>query len=233
MIDAAKSPQLENIDFYLNKWISSGFAAVLKPNLLFFIWDQLFLNKWENKIFQDICLAFLGLLKPWFMIAKIEMIFIRKKDFIEVSHLNRNIKFNSSDPIPKPPSPKPIIVPKPAVPLPSPPPPPLPKLPDPKPVKPPPKLIPKFIPWVPYNKEKTKEIASVKSKVDLPFDLYVDSVRFVPDNATIIKVTGKVLNMYLGQKEKSIKFQVYPELGSFGDIQNSVSGKLSISKAFQ
>ncbi|GBM27087.1 hypothetical protein AVEN_189861-1 [Araneus ventricosus] len=68
--NAGKSTATENIDFYLNKWISSAFVAVLKPNFLLFIWDQLFFQKWENKIFQDISLALLGLLKPWFMAAK-------------------------------------------------------------------------------------------------------------------------------------------------------------------
>ncbi|GFT71401.1 uncharacterized protein NPIL_555141 [Nephila pilipes] len=232
MVNVTTKKQCEGAILY------AGFAAILKPNLLFFIWDQLLLNKWENKILQDISLTLLGLLKPWFMVAKnqndISRIFLeepsflyfldvrnalmhvqKKKDFLEIPSMNRNVKYFSSEPVPPPPPPpppppsrkveippKPVIVPKPPIPIPVAPP---------KPVKPPHKLIP----WVPYNKEKMKEMTSVKNKVDLPFDFYIDSVRFVPDNATVVKITGKVLNMYLGQKEKSIKFQVYPELGSY------------------
>ncbi|GFY75812.1 uncharacterized protein TNIN_416702 [Trichonephila inaurata madagascariensis] len=233
--DVGKPTNMDNIEMFLNTWISSGFAAILKSNLLFFIWDQLLLNKWENKILQDICLTLLGLLKPWFMVAKnqndIHKVFMeepsllyfldvrnallhvqKKKDFLEVPRLNRNVKYSTSEPVPAPPTPppspkietppKPVIIPKPPIPLPVAPP---------KPVKPP----QKFIPWVPYNKEKMKDMTSVKNKVDLPFDFYIDSVRLVPDNATVVKITGKVLNMYLNQKDKSIKFQVYPELDSF------------------
>ncbi|XP_055945318.1 uncharacterized protein LOC129976012 isoform X2 [Argiope bruennichi] len=243
--DQFHAGKAENIDFYLNKWISTAFVAVLKPNLLFFIWDQLFYHKWENKIFQDISLALLGLLKPWFMAAKnqndILKVFLdepgflyfldvrnalshiqKRGNFLDVPPMNRNVKY-TQEPVavpppppppppplpPKPPSPKRVIPVAPPVPIPVVPP----KLPEPPPK--PVKIAPKLIPWVPYNKEKMKEISSVKSKVDLPFDFYIDSVRFVPDNGTIIKVTGKVLNMYLGQKAKSIKFQAYPELDSF------------------
>ncbi|GBM27090.1 hypothetical protein AVEN_189864-1 [Araneus ventricosus] len=130
--------------------------------------------------------------------------------------MNRNVKYTPEpvaapppSPPPKPPSPKCAIPVAPPVPIPIVPP----KLPEPPPK--PVKVASKLIPWVPYNKEKMKEMTSVKSKVDLPFDFYIDSVRFVPDNGTVVKVTGKVLNMYLGQKEKSIKFQTYPELDSF------------------
>ncbi|KAG8197149.1 hypothetical protein JTE90_011310 [Oedothorax gibbosus] len=221
-----------DIMYYLNKWISNGFTSILKPNLLFFVWDQLFLNKWENKIFQDICMALLGLLKPWFMNAKnndaVQKVFKeepsflylldlrsalshiqKRKPFGEIPPMNRNIKQGHIEPPPpKPPSPVKIPTPPP-VRIPTPPPP-KPVVPIPKPVLPPPQLIP----WVPYNKDKMKEVGTAKSKVDLPFDLYVDSVRFVPDNATVVKVTGKVLNMYLSQKGKSIKFQIFPEMES-------------------
>lgn len=82
--------------------------------------------------------------------------------------MNRNVKFEKArTPTPPPPPPR--------IPTPPPPTPP-----------PPPK---RFIPWVPYDKAKVKETKIVKSKLDFPFDLYIDAVRFVPDNATFIKVT--------------------------------------------
>lgn len=92
--------------------------------------------------------------------------------------MNRNIQLGHQEP-PPPKPPSPVKVPTP------PPPKPVIPVPIPKPVLPPPQLIP----WVPYNKDKTKDAVPAKSKVDLPFDLYVDSVRFVPDNATVVKVS--------------------------------------------
>ena len=43
-------------------------------------------------------------------------------------------------------------------------------------------------PWVPHKKEMTRGDPKPTGLRD-PIDLYIDSVRFIPDNATIIKVT--------------------------------------------
>ncbi|XP_071041625.1 uncharacterized protein [Parasteatoda tepidariorum] len=221
------SADSSDITFYLKQWIFCMFASVLKPYALLFIWDQLFYNRFENKIFQDITLALLGLLKPWFFLAKnkenvtkvfleepsmLYLLDIRKAlshiqkrgNFHDIPVMNRNISINASEPTPMPPTPPPPV-PKPVV---LPPKPPL--------IKP----IPTFTPWVPFNKEKKKELNLVQGKVNIPFDFYVDSVRFIPDSATIIKVTGKVLNLYLNQKNKSLKFQSYPELNSYWRYPN-------------
>lgn len=81
--------------------------------------------------------------------------------------MNRNIKFENHEP---PPAPPPVL-----------PPPPPPKVPTPVPQR-------TFIPWVPYDKAKAKDVKITKSKLDFPFDLYLDAVRFLPDNSTFIKV---------------------------------------------
>ncbi|XP_053375803.1 uncharacterized protein LOC123533294 isoform X1 [Mercenaria mercenaria] len=47
-------------------------------------------------------------------------------------------------------------------------------------------------PWVPHVKEKTRGDPK-PTGLEEPFDLYIDSVRFIPDNATIVKVTGRIL----------------------------------------
>ncbi|XP_052270374.1 uncharacterized protein LOC127871467 isoform X3 [Dreissena polymorpha] len=47
-------------------------------------------------------------------------------------------------------------------------------------------------PWVPYRKEAAKGNPKPTGLKDA-IDLYIDSVRFIPDNASIIKVTGRVL----------------------------------------
>lgn len=195
------------IKSFINKWILCGFVNFLMPHCLLFVWDQLFYHKWENKVIQHVCIALLGLLKPWFMQAKqskdIQKIFAeepgylylldiqqalihvqKKGKFSEIPGMNRNIKYEKHEPTPSLP----------------------PKVPT------PPLLQKSFIPWVPYDKAKVKDVKITKSKLDFPFDLYIDAVRFLPDNATFIKITGKVLNMYLGQKDKFIKLQAIPDL---------------------
>lgn len=47
-------------------------------------------------------------------------------------------------------------------------------------------------PWVPHKKEMTKGDPKPTGLRD-PIDLYIDSVRFIPDNATVVKVTGRIL----------------------------------------
>ncbi|KAL4223925.1 hypothetical protein ACF0H5_017387 [Mactra antiquata] len=59
----------------------------------------------------------------------------------------------------------------------------------PTPVPPPP---PDIAPWVPHRKDTTKSDPKPTGLKDA-IDLYIDGVRFIPDNATIIKVTGRVL----------------------------------------
>ncbi|XP_054717994.1 uncharacterized protein LOC129227457 [Uloborus diversus] len=195
---------------YIKQWLLSAFVSILQFDSVFFIWDVLFYYKWENVIFESICIALIGLLKPWFQLctskANLEKVFLkepsclylldirralfhvlRKGSFLDIAAMNRNIRFKGEE-VKEPRMPTPVVT--------------LPK-----------KSTPDFIPWVPINKDRSD--SSLIYKVDLPFDLYIDSVRFMPDNSTIIKVTGKVLNMYLGQKEKSIKFQSFPILDSF------------------
>ncbi|XP_064612744.1 LOW QUALITY PROTEIN: uncharacterized protein LOC135476597 [Liolophura sinensis] len=48
-------------------------------------------------------------------------------------------------------------------------------------------------PWV-AHRTKTASWNPSPTDVTEAFDLYVDSVRFIPDNASVVKVTGRVLN---------------------------------------
>lgn len=84
--------------------------------------------------------------------------------FSEIPGMNRNVIYDNVKKLPIPPR------------VPTPPPP--------KPATP----RRTFIPWVPYDKAKVKDVKISKSKLDFPFDLYIDAVRFVPDNATFLKV---------------------------------------------
>ncbi|XP_035828352.1 uncharacterized protein LOC101850990 [Aplysia californica] len=47
-------------------------------------------------------------------------------------------------------------------------------------------------PWVPYKAPAAKSDPKPTTNRD-PFMLYIDSVRHIPDNATIVKVTGRIL----------------------------------------
>ncbi|XP_013392664.1 uncharacterized protein LOC106160570 [Lingula anatina] len=51
---------------------------------------------------------------------------------------------------------------------------------------------PGFQPWVPFNPHAA-EIDPAPTGLNEPFTLFIDGVNFIPDNATIIKVTGRVL----------------------------------------
>ncbi|XP_052800410.1 uncharacterized protein LOC128231514 isoform X2 [Mya arenaria] len=66
-------------------------------------------------------------------------------------------------------------------------------------------------PWVPFKKEAAKGDPKPTGLKD-PFDLYIDSVRYIPDNASVIKVTGRLLRTgSLGQLEDILTL---PELSS-------------------
>lgn len=104
----------------------------------------------------------------------------RKGKFSEIPGMNRNIKFENQE---APPAPPPL---------------PPPKIPTPVPQR-------TFIPWVPYDKTKAKDVKITKSKLDFPFDLYLDAVRFLPDNSTFIKV-GIIVHLY---NEGTILFYLF------------------------
>lgn len=103
----------------------------------------------------------------------------RKGKFSEIPGMNRNIKFENQEP-PPPPLPPP-------------------KVPTPVPQR-------RFVPWVPYDKAKAKDVKISKSKLDFPFDLYLDAVRFLPDNSTFIKVG--IVHVYRRKQFYFISFYI-------------------------
>ncbi|KAG1664568.1 hypothetical protein GQR58_019752 [Nymphon striatum] len=70
-----------------------------------------------------------------------------------------------------------------------------------------------FSAWLPFNKQIKKKSSS-SSRINAPFDLYVDAVRFLPDNATIAKVTGKILNSEDTKKNDDPDIIAYADLNS-------------------
>ncbi|XP_022253719.1 uncharacterized protein LOC111088305 [Limulus polyphemus] len=343
------SPQQNKLfvdpEMFLHKWIVEGFMSILRPVAVLFIWDQLFMQKWSSTALCNACLALMGLLKPWFMLAhdypSIKKVFLEEpsklytldirnawkhlKDggaFRDIPLMNRNFQVpepSKCEPESSPPLPLPIPVPVPlpdtepgsdpeetppisaAVPAPLPeaehvlepeetptvpapvstpipkaepilepstqidepetdykqgeskdeefhepveksipmspqklinsPTPAFPNIPAPEPsslcVEEPEQDSPQLSPppveernndlhelWVPYDKE-TKHTLPKKSRLNIPFDLYIDGVRFIPDNATIVKITGRILNLYLQDgANQDLDIVAYPELDS-------------------
>ncbi|KAL5015854.1 hypothetical protein ScPMuIL_005443 [Solemya velum] len=66
-------------------------------------------------------------------------------------------------------------------------------------------------PWVEHRPAAAKSNPKPTSMKE-PFDLYVDSVRFIPDSASIIKVTGRLFR--IGQAEGIEDLLAVPELES-------------------
>ncbi|XP_039363697.1 uncharacterized protein LOC120387279 isoform X3 [Mauremys reevesii] len=48
-----------------------------------------------------------------------------------------------------------------------------------------------YVPWIPYN---SSTILPRPTSLNCPFDLYIDALHYIPDNATITKVTGQIKN---------------------------------------
>ena len=55
--------------FYKYTFIQ-GFVGVLDTQAAVYVWDQCFLQLWENKVLEDMCLCLLMLLRYKFMAAK-------------------------------------------------------------------------------------------------------------------------------------------------------------------
>ncbi|XP_077995576.1 uncharacterized protein LOC144449044 [Glandiceps talaboti] len=54
---------------FVRKWIGEGFVGVLDGQAVLFLWDQLFMNGWNQEIMEDFCFALLLLLKDAFLQA--------------------------------------------------------------------------------------------------------------------------------------------------------------------
>ncbi|XP_071535400.1 uncharacterized protein [Panulirus ornatus] len=84
----------------------------------------------------------------------------------------------------------------------------------PPPTPPPPAPPPEHLAWVPYDKNKTEPLLPAPTRVTDPCDFYIDAVRFLPDNITFCKVTGRVANMYMSKDERVPDVVALPQLDS-------------------
>ncbi|KAG7471299.1 hypothetical protein MATL_G00123060 [Megalops atlanticus] len=60
---------LENPGIFLRKWIGEGFVSVLDLPAVLLVWDQLFMQVWNRRVMEDVCLALLMLLREALMAA--------------------------------------------------------------------------------------------------------------------------------------------------------------------
>ncbi|XP_042880993.1 uncharacterized protein LOC122258822 [Penaeus japonicus] len=133
-------------------------------------------------------------------------------------HVDINLDFDDDDgdplPIPEPPpdsESEPEPTPTPTPPRSPTPPPPTPPPPPRTPTPPPP---PEHWAWLPYEKAKVEPLLPAPTRVTEPCDFYIDAVRFLPDNISHCKVTGRFINMYLSKDEKVPDILAYPLLDS-------------------
>ncbi|XP_050784765.1 uncharacterized protein LOC127037293 [Gopherus flavomarginatus] len=54
---------------FLRKWMSEGFVSILDFPAVFLIWDQLYMQDWNQKVMENFCLSILMLLKDSLMAA--------------------------------------------------------------------------------------------------------------------------------------------------------------------
>ncbi|XP_069984592.1 uncharacterized protein [Penaeus vannamei] len=131
-------------------------------------------------------------------------------------HVDVDLDFDDDDdeppPIPEPPpdsesEPEPTPTPTPPPRSPTPPPPPPARTPTPPP-------HPEQWAWLPYEKAKVESHLPTPTRVTEPCDFYIDAVRFLPDNISHCKVTGRFINMYLSKDEKVPDILAFPLLES-------------------
>ncbi|KAG5836639.1 hypothetical protein ANANG_G00230530 [Anguilla anguilla] len=211
---AATRKLLENPAVFLRKWIGEGLVGVLDLPAVLLVWDQLFMQDGSRRVMEDFCLTLLLLLRKD-LLSACDYPGMREVLLVHASHLlTADIQrawihlqqggvaddipgFNRSDtrflcgPFPQESalhgllqlgSEIQVAVFDPSKEAPS---------------------LEKTVgnlsseessflypPWTAHNPSLS---VPHQSTVQQPFDLYIDSVHYIPDNATIIKVIGRFL----------------------------------------
>ncbi|XP_066492564.1 uncharacterized protein [Tiliqua scincoides] len=89
-----------------------------------------------------------------------------------------------------------------------------------------------YAPWVPHN---PSFVLPKPPRVNQPFDLYIDALHYIPDNATITKVTGQFSNSELSHLHGIIAFPDLkssarnPEFHYRAEISRGVSERMNSS----
>uniref|UniRef100_T1INR2 phosphorylase kinase n=1 Tax=Strigamia maritima TaxID=126957 RepID=T1INR2_STRMM len=225
----------ENPEIFIRKWLITVFVSALTPFVCLFVWDYIFLGKWQRRRFHDFCIVLLGMLKNWFYRAKdyrgLKQVFFEEPsrlytndirrawlhwqdggNFEMIPELNSNIKL-AITPISDGGDSVMAVTPKinrhrklsagesdledeltiPDVYLRT-------------------RRQSSFFPegvaaWIPFNSDTLKSLP-VSEGIAEAFDLYIDSIRFMPDCSSLVKITGKIYNVDFGKNEDD-KFPDY------------------------
>lgn len=196
---------------FIRKWIGEGFVGTLGVNAVMFVWDQCFMSSWAPVVMENTCLVLLQLLRGHILHAKgytsirrvlldhpCELFTLDIQQglsylnnggaVMDVGNLRRPTQLPSiskhedilPSPVPSPTESYQSTVTRPvsrrstahSATLQS----------DPEEL------------WVEMNVSPSVAIEATTNRD--PFDVYIDEVRFIPDNATAVKVTGRILDPF-------------------------------------
>ncbi|RMX47241.1 hypothetical protein pdam_00012926, partial [Pocillopora damicornis] len=194
---------------FIRKWIAEGFVGILGVHAVMLVWDQCFLSNWKHNVMENTCLVILQLLRVHILEAE-GYIGIRKSLLDQPSELftvdvQKGLSYlhnggalidvgslRQPTPVPSPsehgetvPSPIPSASESSQSSLTRP-------------------ISRRSTPRTPFQADPVElwvEAKATSSPMEETtnydsFDVYIDEVRFLPDNATIIKVTGSILGPF-------------------------------------
>lgn len=214
---------------FIRKWIGEGFVGTLGVDAVMLVWDQCFMSSWQSSVMENTCLVILQLLRVHILQAKgysgIRRVLLDQPSELFTMDVQRGLSYLGNggalmdvgslrQPTQLPSlSEHEEIIPSPT-----------PSVPDshhstvPRPVSRrsassrPLQTDPEEL-WVErIENQPTMEVTTNHE----PFDVYIDEVRFIPDNATVIKVTGRMLGPFW-KKPATLHIpdiEAFPELDS-------------------
>ncbi|XP_032830068.1 uncharacterized protein LOC116953889 isoform X1 [Petromyzon marinus] len=172
---------LPSILLVLRKWIGEAFVSVLSAPAVLLLWDQLFLSAWDERVFVDSCLALLLLLRDQIMACADWSSLIQ----VLLEETQRLYTVDVARALAHLRGDGAAL----AVPVLN-------------------RWHGALSPWVAHDPSVAPPTPCRPSE---PFVLHIDAVRYLPDCATIIKVTGRVVKSGLEGLED---IMAVPELDS-------------------
>ncbi|XP_073258638.1 uncharacterized protein [Porites lutea] len=195
---------------FIRKWIGEGFVGTLGVHAVMLVWDQCFMSNWQPSVMEHACLVLLQLLRGDILHTEgysgIRRVLLDKPCELFTVDIQQGLSYLSNGGALldvgslRPPTQLPSLSEHEGV-IPSP----SPSVPDShhsavsRPVSrrtaalsTPMQTDPEEL-WV----ERTENSLAIEATTNRePFDVYIDEVRFIPDAATVVKVTGRILGPF-------------------------------------
>lgn len=194
---------------FIRKWMGEGFVGILGVHAVMLVWDQFFLSNWKHNVMENTCLVILQLLRTHILEAEgymgIGRILLDQPSELFTVDVQKGLSYldnggalidvgslRQPTPVPSPsehseivPSPVPSASESPQTSLSRP-------------------ISRRSTPSTPVQADPVElwvETKATSSPIEEStnydsFDVYIDEVRFLPDNATVIKVTGRILGPF-------------------------------------